>query len=156
MEKNWHSGSGEKISLDEMLSKLDEYVLDGERIFIGTDSQIKGDICIFATAICLHDKHGKKYSRYFFHKSREKTSSFKVLRLRIMKEVQNSIDISMSLLERYPEADIEVHVDIGRTSKSPTRIFVDSITGWLKGAGLDCKIKPDSWASSAVADWHTK
>jgi predicted RNase H-related nuclease YkuK (DUF458 family) len=139
-----------------MIEKIDEYISDGGRVFIGTDSQIQGDICVFATAICLHDMKGKRYSKYFFRKSREKTKLFKILRSRIMKEVQNSLDVYMLLLERYPDVDIEIHVDIGRTSRSATRVFVDTVTGWLKGVGVDCKIKPDSWASSSMADRHTK
>ena len=73
-----------------------------------------------------------------------------------MHEVQKSVDISIILLEEYPDADIEIHVDIGLTKRSVTRKFVDVINGWLKGFGIDCKMKPYSWASSAVADWHTK
>jgi hypothetical protein len=73
-----------------------------------------------------------------------------------MQEVQHSVDIAMNLMEKYPEAEIEVHVDVGRTQRSETRKYADSIYGWLKGMGVECKMKPYSWASSSVADWHTK
>ena len=78
------------------------------------------------------------------------------LRSRIMKEVQNSLDISMNLMEKYPSAEIEVHVDIGTTKRSATRHFVDSISGWIKGVGFNCKVKPYSWAACSIADSHTK
>ena len=52
--------------------------------------------------------------------------------------------------------DIEIHVDIGTTAKSKTRELVDTMTKWTRGAGFKCKVKPDAWASAAVADKHTK
>ena len=152
----WFTGSGKPISLDDMFNEIDEYIKSGGKVFIGTDSQIKADLCIFATAICLHSRKGKKYGKYFFNKGAESGIPIKALRMRIMKEVQLSIDIAFIMLEKYPSADIEVHVDVGTTQRSATRKFVDSISGWLKGVGLECKVKPNSWASSSVADNHTK
>ena len=132
MRDTWFSGEGTPISLKDMTNQIDEYVSGGGKLFVGTDSQLKSDGCVFVTAVCLHSNVGKKY------------------------EVQESLKISLSLLEKYPEADVEVHVDVGRTNRSATRKFADSISGWLTGVGLECKMKPYSWASSSVADWHTK
>ncbi|MDB4337407.1 ribonuclease H-like YkuK family protein [bacterium] len=153
---DWFSGEGNPINLSDMLSEIDEYVNCGGKVFIGTDSQLKSDQCVFVTAICLHRNTGKKYAKYYFNRSRLDSSDYKVLRVRIMREVQESLQIALDMLERYPEADIEVHVDVGRTQRSETRKFADSISGWLKCAGIPCKMKPYSWASSSVADWHTK
>jgi|TARA_Y100000310_G_scaffold262013_1_gene271579 hypothetical protein len=152
----WFTGSGSPISAEAIFDEIDEYVKLGGKVFIGTDSQIKSGGCIFVTAICLHSRSGKKYGKYFFNKGIESGIPLKALRVRIMKEVQLSIDIAFVILEQHPQADIEVHVDIGTTQRSATRKFVDSISGWVKGAGLECKIKPNSWASSSVADNHTK
>lgn len=156
MKGDWFSGEGNSVTSSEMIKQIDEYIADGGKVFVGTDSQLKSDGCIFVTAICLHSNEGKKYAKYFFSRSSLKRSEFKALRVRIMKEVQESLKISLNLLEKYPDADIEVHVDIGRTNRSPTRKFAESISGWLKGVGFECKMKPYSWASSSVADWHTK
>ena len=153
----WHTGSGEQIGFDEVLKEIHEYIIRGGKVFIGTDSQIKSDVVIFASALCLYGEvEEKKYATYFFTKSRLDRKKYSDLQHRIMQEVQRSIDLSMSLMEKYPEADIEVHVDVGKTKKSATRKYVDMINGWLKGFGLVCKMKPDSWASSAIADHHTK
>jgi predicted RNase H-related nuclease YkuK (DUF458 family) len=34
--------------------------------------------------------------------------------------------------------------------------MLDSMTGWVKAIGFDCKVKPHAWASSTIADIHTK
>ena len=152
----WFSGEGLPVTFEEMMLEIDEYVSSGGKVFVGTDSQLKSDCCVFVNAICLHKNTGKKYAKYYFSRARLENSDYKVLRVRIMKEVQDSIQIALDLMERHPNMDLEVHVDIGRTQKSATRKFADAISGWLKGVGIPCKMKPDSWASSSVADWHTK
>jgi len=152
----WFTGSGNSIELDSMMEVIDDYIKRGGRIFVGTDSQLNHKFCTFATAICLHGAEGSVGGRYFFKKKRKRNSSYRILRQRILQEVKHSIDVSFNLLERYPSAEIEVHVDIGQSAKSETRIFVDTVNGWLSGVGFQCRIKPDSWASSSVADCHTK
>ncbi len=153
---NWFTGSGEPISFHELMLSIETYVKNGGKVFIGTDSQIKSDNCTFVTAICLYGKLDKHYATYFFNRQHLEKKGYKNLRSRIMKEVQNSIDISMDLMEKYPSAEIEVHVDVGTTNRSATRHFVDAINGWVKGIGFKCKVKPYSWASSSIADSHTK
>jgi len=73
-----------------------------------------------------------------------------------MSEVHSSIEIGLIISEMFPDANIEIHIDIGSGEKSKTRRYVDEFSGWVRSTGLKCKIKPDSWASFAVADKHTK
>ena len=155
MKDQWFTGSGDPISFSDLMSQIDNYIVGGGKVFVGTDSQIKSDRCTFVTTICLHGQVDKFYAIYFFNRRKLKREKYTVLRVRIMKEVQSSIDIAMDLIEKYPEADIEVHVDIGRTHRSATRVFVDAVNGWVKGAGFKCRVKPYSWAAF-IADSHTK
>ena len=67
----------------------------------------------------------------------------------------NIVNIAKELSERFPNSKIEVHVDVGKTNRSKTRIYVDMIKGWVTGMGYLFKIKPQSWASY-IADWHSK
>ena len=155
--KNWHTASGYQIEFRDILLEIEDYVKYGGKIFVGTDSQIKGDAVIFASTICLHGNvSNKKYATYFFNKTRFDRSESQELQKRIMQEVQLSIDLTMLLIKKYPDAEVEIHVDVGTTNKSKTRKYVDMINGWLMGMGIGCKMKPDSWASSSVADHHTK
>ena len=67
-----------------------------------------------------------------------------------------AIETACDVYENFPDADIEVHVDIGSSKKSKTRTMVDQVKGWVISSGFGFKIKPNSWASSTIADWHTK
>ena len=69
-----------------------------------------------------------------------------------MQEVFSSIETGHNVKEVFPDANIEIHIDVGTTIRSQTRHFADIVTGWTKAAGFICRIQPYSWASTAVAD----
>jgi predicted RNase H-related nuclease YkuK (DUF458 family) len=151
----WNSGNGDVVSFSEIIEDVNLHTRDNGKVYIGADSQLHADSCTFVTAICLHGG-SKKTSRYYFKRETKKKYDCKNLRRRIDDEVSNAIDVFLYLTEKIPGIDVEVHIDIGSTERSRTRSFVDTITGWVKGMGATCKIKPDAWASASVADRHTK
>lgn len=156
MKTGWFTALGREIEFEDLLKDIYSYTESGGKVFVGSDSQLSVNKCIFVTAICLHGAPGTMGGRYFFRKFKEHGSQYKFLKLRIMKEVNYSIEIALDLLERYPQSDIEVHIDIGTSEKSATRKYVDEFMGWTKTSGFVCKIKPDAWASASIADKHTK
>ena len=74
---------------------------------------------------------------------------------KITEEINIAIQTALNIRARFPDADIEVHADVGKTKRSRTREFVEFVRGWITGVGFVCRVKPESWASS-IADWHTK
>ena len=50
----WISGTGDTHNFDYISKCIKEHVSNDGKIFVGTDSFITGDECVFATAICLH------------------------------------------------------------------------------------------------------
>jgi len=152
----WHTGSGAHVDFCEIYKDIVDHNLAGGKIYIGSDSQIHGELCTFATAICLHGG-SKKTSRYYFSRTRRVFNhSRESLRTRINEEVSHALEVFLKLRTAVPGIDVEIHIDIGNTERSKTRTLVDSVTGWVKGFGVSYKIKPDAWASAAVADKHTK
>ena len=125
-------------------------------MFIGTDSMLRTGSCVFATAICLHGSTGQSGGRYFFKRETEKDRDYTNLNSRMLKEVQESIEMAGKIVESHPSIDIEIHIDVGSGKKSKTRSLVEALRGWTSAAGFSCKIKPYAWASASVADRHTK
>jgi predicted RNase H-related nuclease YkuK (DUF458 family) len=154
MLNSWYSGSGIEIEYNEMIKKIKNHVKKNEKLFIGTDSQLALPLCTFATAICLYSK--SKGGTYFFRKQKVKNSKYNILKIRMLEEVHKTIDVAFLILEENPAAQIEIHIDIGSTVRSKTRIYVDELKGWVSAAGFDCKIKPNAWASASIADRHSK
>jgi predicted RNase H-related nuclease YkuK (DUF458 family) len=154
--KKWYTGAGERISFEEILEIIKEHSDEEGTIYIGSDSMIQKRKCVFCTAICLLGDT-KQSNRYFIRRTKTNSEEFKTLLQRIMTEVQNSIDMGMKILELYPEAKIELHLDVSNTNKeSKTSKFADMLVGYAKGSGFDCKIKPEAFAAYCVADKHSK
>ena len=149
----WNNGD-KTLSESEVYDAIESYVNDGGIIFIGTDSMLKNNICKFASVVAIHCNE-KKIGNYFFIKQVIKDKMYRTLQNKIFEEVDCSLEIASNVAKRFPEAKIEVHVDVGKSNKSRTRIYVDTIKGWISGYGFICKVKPLSWASY-IADWHSK
>ena len=142
------------ITTQEVFMKISDYVEKGGIIYVGTDSMLKHDYCKFASVIAIHSNE-LNVANYFFKKKKVSSKNYKMLQNKIFEEVDCSIEIAKEFSKKFPDAKIEVHVDVGKTNRSKTRIYVDMIKGWVTGMGYLFKIKPNSWASY-IADWHSK
>jgi len=153
----WHTGSGETITFEALLKQVHSHVEQAGQVYIGTDSFLTKNKCIFANAICLHGAEGQRGGKYFFRKDSVKQEKFSGLVQRLLKEVQQSIEVAMIVAENVPAAEIELHLDISPSNKQAgTSPYAGMLTGYAKGAGFDIKIKPNAWASQSVADKHSK
>ena len=156
-QKKWITGSGFKIDFYEILQIIKNHTLQGSKIFIGTDSFISNQKVCFATALCLHGGTGP--GRYFFYKDKEDSKSFSVLIARITEEVDRSIQLAQLLTQEYKikSSFIELHLDVSpKSAEEGTSKFSDMLRGYVRGYGLDCRLKPDAWASQSIADRHSK
>jgi len=151
---NWKEVNADEITSEEFLSIMKNYSNMGMTLYVGADSMLYNTYCTFSCIVAVHSNE-LRIANYYFQKQKMYDSKFKILENKILKEIEFSINTANFLRENIPEANIEVHVDIGDTIKNATRHLVDNAKGWVKGMGFEVKIKPDSWASS-VADWHTK
>ncbi len=154
---DWISGAGKTYSFKEVISSVEYHVKTNGRIYIGTDSFISKNKCTFATAICLHGADGQKGGKYFFRRNTFKKEKFPTLVQRITAEVQQTIEIGLTVVEHSPDANIELHIDISPPHvQEGTSKFSDMLSGYAASSGLECKIKPHAWASASVADKHSK
>ena len=146
----WFTGSGYELAYDDLIKLIKEHSANGGKIFIGTDSFLTKRKCVFATAICLHGGN-LQGGRYFVQRHSVKASKFKALLTRIMAEVEKTIFFALKIHETCPEAEIELHLDIGAsTASGATAEYSDMLTGYAKSTGFSCKVKPDSWALSLI------
>lgn len=148
----------DKVPVSEkyVVSKIVELQKEGYTIAIGSDSQSFYDNISFVTTICAH--HRTKGALGYYIKFKKDIKEFPTLRARMSAEAFNSIEMAWWIKEKLPEgAELEVHLDIGNDpDKCATFKFKKELTSIVKSQGFSCKIKPESWASSGVADWFTK
>ena len=156
-DKLWYTGAGVLISFEGLSSIVSDHVHKGSKVFIGTDSFITKHRVNFASAICLHG--GERSNRYFFTREYVPVKFYGALISRITEEVRRTIELADFLHNKFSIAteDIEVHIDVSPFGRAtPTAKFSDMLQGYVQGAGYDCKVKPDAWASQTVADKHSK
>jgi predicted RNase H-related nuclease YkuK (DUF458 family) len=152
----WHTGSGESITVDFIMIEISHHTKKGGLIFIGCDSQVTQNSCTFSTVICLHGAQGQLGGRYFFKREKKSREKFPTMINRLLKEVELSVEMGFRVSEEFPNADIEIHIDANAKKNEASGRFSDMLIGYAKGAGFRCKIKPDAWASSSIADKHSK
>jgi predicted RNase H-related nuclease YkuK (DUF458 family) len=152
----WCTGSGDSISLKESMKIMSKHAQSGGKIFIGTDSCLSGDRFVFATAICVHGANNQSGGKYFFKRGTVLNQKIPTLFHRISQEVQNTIETALYVESKIPNAEIEIHLDIGTNPIGKTWKFVDSLTGYARSTGMPVKIKPYAWASASIADKHSK
>jgi len=153
----WYNGSGITTMFIDVVADLKNHANVNGKIYIGTDSQVVRGDCIFSTAICLHGADNQEGGRYYIRKVRFEASKFPSLLARISLEVEKSIAIALKILEDIPKIDIELHLDVSPSEKKEkSSKFADMLIGYAKGVGFECKIKPDAFAATTIADKHTK
>ena len=151
----WCDADGRNIKHTQIIDELRSYSSMGGKIFVGADSMYRNTNCVFACTIALHDVR-QNIAKYYFKKERDNSVKYKDLTVKINREVDLAVSAALEIREKIPNSKIEIHVDIGKKKKNSTRFLVNQIRGWVTGLGFDCCIKPNSWASSDIADWHTK
>lgn len=146
--------SGSSVTMDHIIGRI--HSNKKYTVHVGTDShKVKGEAMMhtFATVICLYEQ-GKGADYYFKRVRRE--GKYGSLRQRIMEEVSYSLDTAMGLMEHVPNNRIVVHADVNSDPQHKTFNFLSPIRSWVSSAGFKFKCKPESWASSGVADKHAK
>lgn len=155
-ESAWHSAAGVSVPGDEVAQIIRDHISTGGRIFIGCDSNVVGTCCTYATAIVLYNESERRGGRYFFNRTRTQIPIRSSLRVRLMAEADMSIMLGLELQEEFPDARIEIHLDVSQRKENLSNGVADQVAGYAKAAGFECKLKPESWASSCVADEHTR
>ena len=154
--KKWSTGSGYEISMQDIEKELETHISNNGDIYLGCDSFLKAEYCVFASVICLHGADEQSGGRYYWIRERYPAGKFRNLQYRIFSEASKTVSLAMKLSERFPKANIELHMDISAKESAKTHKFVDALTGFAKSAGFNCQIKPYAWAAAAIADKHSK
>tara|TARA_B100000287_G_scaffold337252_1_gene323073 strand:- start:320 stop:790 length:471 start_codon:yes stop_codon:yes gene_type:complete len=153
----WYNGSGNTAMFVDIVADIKNHANVKGKVYVGTDSQVVRGECIFSTAICLHGANNQEGGRYYIRKVRFKANKFPSLLARISSEVEKSIAIALKILEDIPKVDIELHLDVSPSEKkSKSSRFADMLVGYARGVGFECKVKPDAFAATTIADKHTK
>ncbi len=149
----WRKFSGELLILpilDEIKLKMIEEQSNKLRVCIGTDSQVKGKITEFATAI-VFIREGK--GGFIFHNEYQ-TARKMSIKERMIQEVADSIQVAYDIcpiLDEY-NIELEVHADINTDPNFKSNVALKEAMGYILGMGYTFKAKPEAFASTYCAN----
>ena len=154
--KKWqHPTLSGDYDIEEIIDLLVQS--DHTEIHIGSDSHKRkghqGE-WLFANVICLYTPG--RSGTYFYRKVIVRRNYTGDLHSRIMEEATQSIDLATYVQQEITSKKIYVHSDTNTDMRYPTSKFTKTIKNWVKSCGFGFLCKPDSWASSGVADRHAK
>ena len=147
--------NGSPIEPRVIKDKIVEYTRSGGTVYVGADSMLCAATCSFASVIAFHN-NDLRIATYFYKKKKITEEKFKDVKVKILHEVDLALDAAQFVVDACPNARLEIHVDISTKKKHLTSRLYSTVKGWVGGLGYNLKVKPDSWAYSYIADWHTK
>ncbi len=157
-KKRWMSPSDARVrNLDEIIEHIKS--LDNHSIYVGCDSHAaKGakNKYLFAIAICVISKENNSKGNRYFYSRGVFSRTFSSLKERLTQEVAFSAEIASLLTSKLPSIDITLHADSGSDNKAKSAQFTETFRQWAIGIGCKFASKPDAWASSSIADRHSK
>ena len=157
-----------KLNMDQVPDKLLKFYETMKhfntaiQVIVGTDSQtFSKETKIVNVIAIICEGHG---GIYFYEVS--KIPKMSDVRTKLYTETEMSLkaaDALLALLEAddayadlYSECLFTIHVDAGRSEQGKTKELIPSIVGWIKSAGFECEVKPDSFVASSIADRISK
>ena len=148
----WRKLEGQLLQ-EDILYEVEEAIKTEKynklKVCIGSDSQVKGIVTEFATAIVFL-REGRGGFVFVNNYISERTFSLKE---RMIQEVADSIDYAYKIcpiLDKY-NVELEVHADINSDPSFKSNIAFKEAMGYILGMGYTFKAKPDAFASTYCA-----
>ena len=140
--------TGEK--LENISDYIKEYIRNnnGVEVIIGTDSQNKGRCTTYSTVIVLYTPgHG---GHCIFR--RWKTPKERVRQTRLLKEVEESINLANELVESGCPKPKYIDIDVNPNPKFKSNEVYQAAKGWVESEGFECHWKTLCPMSTTIAD----
>lgn len=153
MDMDWQKFSGEVLKgsiMDEIRQKMEAEAGNRLKVCIGTDSQVKGPVIEFATAI-VFIREGK--GGFIYHRNYQSPSRMS-LKERMIQEVADSIQVAYDICPLLDEfgVELEVHADINTDPQFRSNVALKEAMGYILGMGYTFKAKPEAFASTYCAN----
>jgi predicted RNase H-related nuclease YkuK (DUF458 family) len=67
-------------------------------------------------------------------------------------EVQYALEAFFAIEDVVDNRRLEVHLDLNPDTIHASNVVTSEALGWVRGLGIQAKIKPDSFAATTAAD----
>ena len=141
----WKSLSGGRIEDIHTFAK--DVTRLGQELHVGTDSLQTGRFTQFVTVLVVLTP--TKGGRVVY--TREVVPRIISLRERLFQEVWRSVQIGLEL-SPHVSGQMTLHIDANTEEKYMSSRYIQELVGLVVGQGFKALVKPESWASTHVAD----
>ncbi|WLR57345.1 ribonuclease H-like YkuK family protein [Mesobacillus subterraneus] len=138
------------------------------RLIIGTDSQVHSSYTRFITGVVIQREGKGVWACYrsidiarrilsLQEKISLETGFTQDVACMFTPEKQNHmINLLLPYVEKGASFKMVGHLDLGRSTKNKTRVYVNEMIQRIESIGLEAEIKPDSFVASSYANRYTK
>ena len=140
--------------LDNVEEYIKDYIKENNNIeiIIGTDSQNKNGFTKWSTVIVLYNPgHG---GHCIFRRWR--TEKERVKNVRLLKEVEESLNTANQLVEAGLPKPKYIDLDINPNPKFKSYEVYQTAKGWVESMGYDVRFKTIAPLVTTAADWIVK
>ena len=138
--------TGEEIDDNELIEILK--APDAE-VYVGSDSHLIGGLWQFATVLCIY--YPGRGGRYFISKEKRTKSEYRSLRDRLFAESMASVNLATQINDLTGIVPT-IHLDVSNNLAEGSGRFAGELSSTCRAMGFPVEIKPNSWASSTIAD----
>ncbi len=146
------SGDHLENFIDYIKNYLNEHKDKEIDILIGTDSQNKGAKTAYSTVIVLY-QHGHGGHCIF---RRWNTKREKVKNVRLLKEVEESINVANQIVEAGLPKPKYIDLDINPNPRFKSYEVYQTAKGWVESLGYDVRFKTIAPLATTAADWMVR
>lgn len=140
--------------LDNTAQYIKDYIKENPNveIIIGTDSQNRQNYTKYSTVIVLYNPgHG---GHCIF--KRWKTPKERIKNVRLLKEVEESLNIANKLIEEGLPKPKYIDLDINPNPKFKSYEVYQTAKGWVESMGYEVRFKTLAPLVTTAADWIVK
>lgn len=128
-----------------MITEAKKNLTEDTRVFIGCDSSVKKGEATYIVALILYRKDFCKV-----YKTMHKLPDYGNIKARMLQEAAFAIQTALEL-----NVPAEIHLDINPNPKFKSNAALKEALAYVKGMGLQAKVKPEAFAASCAADYFT-
>ena len=128
-----------------MITEARKNFTDVTKFFIGCDSSVTKGEATYIVALILYRRDFCKV-----YKEMHKLPDYGNIKARMLQEASFAINTALEL-----GVPAEIHLDINPNPKFKSNAALKEALAYVKGMGLQAKVKPEAFAASCAADYFT-
>jgi predicted RNase H-related nuclease YkuK (DUF458 family) len=128
-----------------MVNEALEHITDDTKVYIGCDSSVSKGEATYIVALILYRKDFCKIYKKIY-----KLPDYGNIKARMLQEAAYAIETALEL-----GVPAEIHLDINPNPKFKSNAALKEALAYVRGMGLQAKVKPEAFAASCAADYFT-